>query len=97
MLTYNFIFKMDLSIAKTKDGNENKKETTLFNIFSKSKIKMQTDNENNFMFYRNEDFLSKVNRRKLLQKSDYFRAITKICYRDHKSDAIEVNICKKLF
>ena len=58
---------------------------------------MQTANGNNVIFYRNEDFLNKVNlkkvnKQKLLKKSAYFRAITKTCYRDHLSDLIEITI-----
>ena len=74
---------MDLSIPKIKNGVVHQKCI---------KIRMQTGNENILVFYSDEDFLRKVNRQKLLEKSDYFRAITKTCYKDHLSDFIEMEI-----
>ena len=75
-----------------KDGNENRKENSLFNVCAANKIKMKTENEDNVLFFCNDYLLSKVNRQELLEKSAYFRAILKTCYTDHRSDSIEVNI-----
>ena len=58
--------------------------------------KTQAANKNNVVFFVKE-FLTKfnftkVNRRELLEKSAYFRAILKPCFRDHRSDLIELHI-----
>ena len=83
---------MGSSISKLKDGTQK----TLLNVFAENKIKIHTGNENSVTFFRHEDkatyFLCKVNRRKLLEKSAFYRAIAKDCYKDHLDDFIEATI-----
>ena len=49
-------------------------------------------NGNSVIFYRYDELVLKVDEKKLLDKSAYFRAMFKKCYRDHKSDLIDVCI-----
>lgn len=46
--------------------------------------------KNNVKFYRNEDLVTNVKRKKLLEKSGYFRTMFKNCYKHHKSEEIDV-------
>ena len=46
-------------------------------------------------FYRDDDLVIKVDKQKLFKKSGYFRAMYKTCYKDHKSDFIDVNFPEK--
>ena len=92
MLTYDLLSKMDSSITKMKDGRVNRKENNLFNVCATNKIQMKTESEKILSFFCNDYLLIKVNREKLLEKSAYFWAITKKCYKHHKSDSIEINI-----
>ena len=63
---------------------------------SLSKIKSgnRNQNENNekVPVYYNGKISAQVNKEDLLEKSSYFRAITKTCYRDHESDDIDISI-----
>ena len=58
--------------------------------------KHQTANKDNVVFFikelLNKFNFTKVNRRELLEKSAYFRAILKPCFRDHNSDLIKLCI-----
>ena len=75
------------------------KNQTLLNVFDENKIQMHTESENSVTFYRDEHkakyFLCKVNRPNLLEKSDFYRTMTKNCFKDHEDDFFEVTIPAK--
>ena len=51
--------------------------------------------ENNFSFYRNEELVMSVKRKKLLEKSGFVNTMFKNCYKHHKSEEIEVYFSAK--
>ena len=82
-------------MGSSKNGNDSKQGNMFYYVCDTNKN--QTENKNNVIFFRNEDFLTKVNltkvnRQKLLEKSGYYRAILKPCFKDHKSDSIKLQI-----
>ena len=49
--------------------------------------------ENDYLKVRlNKEHVLIVNKKKLLEKSDYFRSITKLCFSDHKSEFTEITM-----
>ena len=55
------------------------------------KTQVLTEEENLSVCFNKENVI-KVNKKKLLEKSHYFRAITKCCYADYKNKFIEIKI-----
>ena len=49
------------------------------------------ENDQNVTFYYTDDLIIKVNKKKLLGKSAYFRSILKTCYKDQRSDFIDTS------
>ena len=47
-------------------------------------------NENNIIFYRNDELVIRVDKKSLLEKSAYFQTMFKSCYKHHNSDSIDV-------
>ena len=84
---------MGLSSAKMMNTNKNpnEKDTVLY-VSASNKIRNHTENENIVILYHNKDVLAYVNKQKLLEKSAFFRAILKTCYKDHKYDLMKVSI-----
>ena len=52
----------------------------------------QNENKEKIPVYYNKKISIQVNREDLLEKSSYFRAILKICNKDHESDDIDISI-----
>ena len=47
-------------------------------------------NESSVEFYLNDELVLEIDKQKLLDRSAYFKALFKKCYRDHQSDLIDV-------
>ena len=74
---------MDFSKANFMGRNERKREITVLYVgAANSDVVFSSDN----------DVVIKVNKQKLFEKSAYFRALFKTCYKDHQSDLMKVII-----
>ena len=60
------------------------------NIYTQKDI--QTTEDETLKVRLNKDHVLVVNKKKLLEKSHYFKSITNICFADHKSEFTEVTI-----
>ena len=71
--------------SETSDNNIKCKNVT-------TQIDIQTTEDETLKVRLNKDHVLVVNKKKLLEKSHYFKLITNSCFADHKSQFIEVSI-----